>query len=79
MGITWMCKILLTAMIVILIIIPIAAILITVEIMTRKRVQRGNRNSVDWIYVMSRCDRLVAHQPLSIFKVIPAPEVEQVS
>ena len=50
MGITWMCKILLTTMIVILIIVPIAAILITVEIMTRKRVQRRGRNSVGQIY-----------------------------
>ena len=50
MGITWMCKILLTTMIIILIIVPIAAILITVEIMTRRRVQGRGRNSVGQIY-----------------------------
>ena len=45
-----MCEILLTTMIVILIIVPIAAILITVEIMTRRRVQGRGRNSVGWKY-----------------------------
>ena len=50
MGITWLCEILLTTMFVILIVVPIAVILITVEIMTRRRVERQNRVSVSQPY-----------------------------
>ena len=50
MGITWMCEILVTTMFVVLIIVPVAAVLITVETMTRKRVQRRNRINVSRPY-----------------------------
>ena len=46
MGITWLCEILLTTMFVILIIVPTAIVLITVEITTRRRVARQNRIGV---------------------------------
>ena len=50
MGITWLCEILLTTMFVILIIVPIAIVLITVEITTRRRVARQNRVNISQPY-----------------------------
>ena len=50
MGITWLCEIFLTTMFEILIVVPIAVILITVEIMTRRRVVRQNRVSISQPY-----------------------------
>ena len=50
MGITWMCEILVATIFVILMIVPAVAVLITVEITTRKRIQRRNRISVSQPY-----------------------------
>ena len=43
MGITWMCEILIITLFVILMVVPLAAVLIAVEFMTRGRALRRNR------------------------------------
>ena len=46
MGITWMCEILIITLFIVLATVPLAAVLVIVELLARKRVHRRNRDRI---------------------------------
>ena len=46
MGITWMCEILIIMLFIVLATVPLEAVLVTVELLARKRVHRRNRDRI---------------------------------